>query len=110
MWAQSLSFLCTVLIFLRFVDRDMVIRYHWGHGVGHTYAFGGADVTEAPLVSAEIEEQATDFSKQAVRLPGKDEDDLDSRSLGEDDMVYQNDSDDNESDGDADDAYDEIYG
>ncbi|KAH7923645.1 hypothetical protein BV22DRAFT_1015047 [Leucogyrophana mollusca] len=22
----------------RFVDRDMLIRYHWGHGVGHTYS------------------------------------------------------------------------
>jgi len=22
----------------RFVDRDMVMRYHWGYGVGHTYA------------------------------------------------------------------------
>jgi hypothetical protein len=25
---------------LRFVDHDMVLHYHWGHGVGHTYAFG----------------------------------------------------------------------
>ena len=23
---------------LRFVDRDMLMRYHWGYGVGHTYS------------------------------------------------------------------------
>ena len=23
---------------LRFVDRDMVMRYHWGLGIGHVYA------------------------------------------------------------------------
>ena len=23
----------------RFADRDMMMRYHWGHGVGHKYTF-----------------------------------------------------------------------
>ena len=23
----------------RFVDRDMMMRYHWGYGVGHSYTF-----------------------------------------------------------------------
>ena len=23
----------------RFADRDMMMRYHWGHGIGHIYAF-----------------------------------------------------------------------
>ena len=23
----------------RFADHDMMMRYHWGHGVGHKYAF-----------------------------------------------------------------------
>jgi hypothetical protein len=40
----------------RFVDRDMVIHYHWGHGMGHTYAFSAnSDVADPPL--NEIEEQ-----------------------------------------------------
>ena len=96
-----LSLLCIVLIFLRFVDRDMVIRYHWGHGVGHTYAFCSASITEMPLVPAEMEEQETDFNRQEFELPGEDEDGLDECSLGEDNMVYQHNSDDNMSEGNA---------
>jgi hypothetical protein len=80
----------------------MVIRYHWGYGVGHTYAFGSADITEVPLVPAEMEEQETDFNRQEVEHPGEDEDGLDECSLGEDDMVYQSDpDDDNMSEGNA---------
>jgi hypothetical protein len=26
------------MIGIRFVDRDMVVRYHWGFGVGHVYS------------------------------------------------------------------------
>jgi hypothetical protein len=89
------------LFVVRFVDRDMVVRYHWGHGVGHTYAFGvmGPDVMEAP----EVEEQENDVSRQEVGLSGDVEDGLDDRSLGDDDMVYQNDSDEGMSGEDADD-------
>ena len=29
-------------VFVRFVDRDMFMRYEWGLGVGHTYAYGDA--------------------------------------------------------------------
>ncbi|KAF8074608.1 hypothetical protein FPV67DRAFT_1559334 [Lyophyllum atratum] len=29
---------CKTYIINRFVDRDMILRYHWGHGVGHVYA------------------------------------------------------------------------
>lgn len=93
------------LILFRFVDRDMAIRYHWGHGVGHTYAFGSAtNITEAPQVRAEIEEEETDFDGQEVGLPENDEDGLDGCPLGEDDMVYPNNSDDSMSEGDADDG------
>jgi hypothetical protein len=83
----------------------MVIRYHWGHGVGHTYAFGSAvdvDTMQASLL-AETEEQENNVSRQEVIRPGEVEGGLDDRLLGEDDMVYQNDSDDNVSDGGADD-------
>jgi hypothetical protein len=40
---------------LRFVDRDMVTRYHWGYGVGHTYAFGANSGVADALLLAEIE-------------------------------------------------------
>ena len=101
--ALFLILLCTPLILLRFSDWDMAICYHWSHGVGHTYAFGSADIMEAPLVPAEIEEEETDLSRQEVGHPEKDENSLDERP-GEDDMVYQNDSNDNVSKGDADDG------
>jgi hypothetical protein len=36
---------------LRFVDHNMVLHYDWGHGMGHTYAFGANwDVADAPLL------------------------------------------------------------
>ena len=62
------------------VDRDMVICYHWGHGMGHIYAFGAnSDVVDAPL--DEIKEQENNTTRQEVG--GEDEDSL----LGKDDMV-----------------------
>jgi hypothetical protein len=35
----------------RFVDRDMMMRYYWGHGIGHTYAHHTRD----PLPGSESE-------------------------------------------------------
>ena len=32
----------------RFVDRDMLLHYHWGHGVGHVYSH----VTQAEATSS----------------------------------------------------------
>lgn len=29
-----------LIAYLRLVDRDMLMRYHWGSGVGHTYSHG----------------------------------------------------------------------
>jgi hypothetical protein len=29
--------------FARFVDRDMVMRYHWGLAIGHTYTHSSSD-------------------------------------------------------------------
>ena len=26
------------LLYVRFVNRDMLLHYHWGHGVGHVYS------------------------------------------------------------------------
>jgi hypothetical protein len=86
---------------LRFVDCDMVIHYHWGHGVGHTYAAFSADFNVADvLLPAETEQEENNTSRREVDL--EDEDGF----LGEDDMVYQNDSDDSMSEGG--DIYDEA--
>lgn len=64
----------------------MVLRYYWGHGVGHTYAYGGvsADVAEASLLEVEIEEG--DLHEAGPSNQG--ELDEDQHSIGEDDMVY----------------------
>lgn len=34
----SMCYQCLPPGFSRFVDRDMIMRYHWGLGVGHVYA------------------------------------------------------------------------
>lgn len=105
----------------RFVDRDMLMRYQWGLGVGHLYAHNsyppnewdvqcgdnlghsGAATTTQP---GEIEDPANIMNQPAVGFlrmeethsatPDSDGDhnalDEDSE-LGEDDMVYPNDSD-----------------
>ena len=28
-----------MVVVCRFINHDMMMRYHWGHGVGHMYAF-----------------------------------------------------------------------
>jgi hypothetical protein len=101
----------------------MLVRYHWGYGVGHTYASGtrtmaedfslqttsntgaGADtqIASAASVPAEAEDQANKVDRQEVRPPVENEDGSDECSLGEDDMVYQNDSDSSMSGDDFDD-------
>jgi hypothetical protein len=56
-----------VLRLVRFVDRDMVMRYHWGLAVGHAYAHEKGDTDsmnrhveecnrEAPGIDPEVEE------------------------------------------------------
>jgi hypothetical protein len=82
----------------------MVTRYHWGYGVGHTYAFGANSGAVDASLLAEIEEQENNTIRQAVGL--EDGDGL----LGEDDMVYQNDSDDHMSERDIDDEVCNLYG
>ena len=37
---RNLNLSNLVIPFSSFVDRDMLMRYHWGLGVGHTYAHG----------------------------------------------------------------------
>jgi hypothetical protein len=47
---------------LRFVDRDMLMRYHVGHGVGHVYAHGQATFEEDS--QEEPQEEPHDLSDQ----------------------------------------------
>ena len=75
----------------------MVIHYHWGHGVGHTYVFGANSDVVDTLWLGGVEEEEDNTIRQEMELEGED------GLLGEDDMVYQNDSDDNISERDADD-------
>ena len=71
--------------------------------VWDTHAFGAnSDVVDAPL--DEIEEQENNTTRQEVRV--EDEDGL----LGEDDMVYQNSSDDSMSEADINDKVCSMYG
>lgn len=91
------NFCFSNMVLLRFVDRDMILRYHWGHGVGHTYAYPevSADVPEVPLSLPDIEEEEEESGQEAGLL-GEDEDGEDQHSTGLDGMVYQTDSDDSD--------------
>jgi hypothetical protein len=45
--ATGLDSLSTVVFFDSFVDRDMVMRYHWGLSVGHIYGHECAQARES---------------------------------------------------------------
>lgn len=68
----------------RFVDRDMVLRYHWGEGIGHAYAHSN-DYCGINYVIRNSETVATDLQnnngigvREAVDLENDrdDEDEL----------------------------------
>lgn len=46
-----------------FVDRDMVLRYHWGHGLGHMYASTSRTEDETQAHSTNVD---FDFRDQAM--------------------------------------------
>ena len=46
----------------RFADRDMVIRYHWGIGVGHTYSHRARHDTHAQSSPCSQDDAAEDQS------------------------------------------------
>jgi len=39
------------MLVVRFVDRDMIMRYHWGLAVGHTYSHGANTTTSTTVQS-----------------------------------------------------------
>jgi hypothetical protein len=38
----------SLIQFLRFVDRDMLMRYHWGMGIGHVYSWHSVATSASP--------------------------------------------------------------
>ena len=121
----------TRLTGLRFVDRDMVVRYHWGLGIGHVYSHGqgtanitttsvqAPDVTTDNSVGINALEDGNDFD---VDNPEDGNDfDVDNPELGledrEDDLGEEDDREDEpqiDCDDDEDDeqlvAMDDMYG
>ena len=110
-------------MYFRFVDRDMMIRFHWGLGVGHLYCHGSrredalaASNTIQPEDSAAYTSFPSEtFSQQRREEPDGDSDaenpefGFDSR---EDDLIDDSDSEAN-SFGEEDEelvAFDDMYG
>ncbi|KAJ3538280.1 hypothetical protein NMY22_g5229 [Coprinellus aureogranulatus] len=52
----------------RFVDRDMLMRYHWGLGVGHLYSH--VDAPKAPLPETRNEAKDDDDSTDKIQEDG----------------------------------------
>jgi hypothetical protein len=63
-------------MYFRFVDRDMVMRYHWGMGVGHVYSHGQAVVpnTSATTQIPNITTDANSVNEAALepQIPNQD--------------------------------------
>jgi hypothetical protein len=96
----------------RFVDRDMVMRYHWGLGVGHTYAYQKTTLPPTPDED-QHEELHSDASED---LPNDNEENTGSDN-DEDEDLSENMSDDDENDQSQSEhsdgelaAMDEMYG
>lgn len=63
----------------RFVDRDMLMRYHWGLGVGHVYSHGQSAFATATTTSTEDvnQDRATEMHSTDEAIPevhGEDHD------------------------------------
>ena len=43
-----------------FSDRDLLMRYHWGQGIGHRYAFTSMATSESDSIHGEAEEADND--------------------------------------------------
>ena len=88
----------------RFVDRDMMMRYHWGQGVGHLYAYTSdlGQKTCQELVS-DKDSNISDGEKicEPVEVDdGPSGDDSDSWSWPDDGKVENGDISGDDSDGD----------
>ena len=88
---------------VRFVDRDMVMRYHWGLGVGHVYAYsrpsestnqadGDVEIRDGVMVTSgsTVDVDLNEPDSQVEELEGHDDDtswtlELDNLTTDEDD-------------------------
>jgi hypothetical protein len=64
---------------LRFVDRDMLMRYHWGLGIGHVYSHGQRADAPAPPATQAVDDAFdntadTSYAAHEVILEGQDND------------------------------------
>ena len=53
----------------RFVDRDMVMRYYWGMGVGHAYSHEQTAIVPTALAATQIPNMTADANSEAVLEP-----------------------------------------
>lgn len=60
-----------IKISARFVDRDMIMRYHWGKGIGHKYAWEGEAVLHDPsaISTSATTSLALEEGRTQARLP-----------------------------------------
>lgn len=65
-----------------FPDRDMLLRFHWGLGVGHTYSHASmSPQTQKALAEDDLETTAAPDA-QASTVRGEDDPDSDDPELG----------------------------
>lgn len=93
-----------------FVDRDMVMRFYWGLGVGHTYSHQSQQMSDIMLTEGLVKEELKE-EDQTNEEEHKDEEDGEDMGsgLGMEDRENENwmdeDSDIDEGDGDVADEY-----
>lgn len=107
----------TSLFICRFADRDMMMRYHWGLGVGHTYAKGVPDLQGATeKIAASTSDVLDDEGQEIEDGLAENDDDIEEDNVRDDDeLSYYNgsengpySSDDSESE-DDDEEFLELY-
>lgn len=59
----------TGLLALRFVDRDMLMRYHWGLGIGHRYSWEGPQPQPLSAALTEVMHAVQEGESQTQTLP-----------------------------------------
>ena len=67
----------------RFVDRDMVVRYHWGIGVGHTYSHQSLHDTRAQASPSSQDNVAEDQPSNDIDNTGGEAPEGENLSEGE---------------------------
>lgn len=70
----SQSNLCRFLanLTLRFADRDMIMRYHWGLAVGHVYSHNQNESTPSPSAQAPTTTTTPNLEPEPSAMPEVD--------------------------------------